>query len=490
VENNLKLISTILLSGLFTTSSKMQKKRYREGYNVHIKSIILTILCLIIFILTSSGTAITVFSSFKYFVLSSENNLANRSDSDPYGIVPVVEHKFYKLGMQIIAQNKEDWPSEAKEMPCLVGNVKVIQTIRGEVTIELQNCKAEIIYQNTGFSSGKISSVVAMKACVKAIKPLNYLIYEFLPNQLSYEKVAQLVLNENVKTSPKIYESKSEPTPSIPIQKPISAVQLSEVDINIPLTRVAKPNSYALIIGNEDYKSKQSGLSEEQNVDFALNDAKIFAEYCHKTIGIPKTQIKLLENATFVEMRRGVSWIKNLAEIENGNAELIFYYSGHGLPHEVTKEAYLIPVDVSGTDLDYAVKLSTVYAALTSYKAKSVTAFIDACFSGGSRNESLLSVKGVKIVPKENIIRNDLVVFSSSKGNESSHVYNEMSHGYFTYFLLKKLKETNGSVSYSELGNYINFSVRKQTGLIGKKQTPQVLVSPSADSKWGSWKLK
>lgn len=85
-------------------------------------------------------------------------------------------------------------------------------------------------------------------------------------------------------------------------------------------------------------------------------------------------------------MGRGVSQIKNLAEIENGNAELIFYYSGHGLPHEVTKEAYLIPVNVSGTDLGYAVKLSNVYAALTSYKAKSVTAFIDACFSGVSRN--------------------------------------------------------------------------------------------------------
>ena len=76
------------------------------------------------------------------------------------------EHKFYKLGMQIIAQNKEDWPSEAKEMPCLVGNVKVIQTIRGEVTIELQNCKAEIIYQNTGFSSGKISGLFSSKLLV------------------------------------------------------------------------------------------------------------------------------------------------------------------------------------------------------------------------------------------------------------------------------------------------------------------------------------
>jgi len=65
-----------------------------------------------------------------------------------------------------------------------------------------------------------------------------------------------------------------------------------------------------------------------------------------------------------------------------------------------------------------------------------------------------------------------------------------MLHGYFTYFLLKKLKETTGGVSYLELGNYINYNVRKQTGLIGKKQTSQVLVSPSVESEWRAWKLK
>ena len=35
-------------------------------------------------------------------------------------------------------------------------------------------------------------------------------------------------------------------------------------------------NTYAIIIGNEDYKSKQPNLSNESNVDVAVNDAKVF----------------------------------------------------------------------------------------------------------------------------------------------------------------------------------------------------------------------
>jgi len=35
-------------------------------------------------------------------------------------------------------------------------------------------------------------------------------------------------------------------------------------------------NRYALIIGNEDYKSYQTTLSSEQNVDYAVNDATVF----------------------------------------------------------------------------------------------------------------------------------------------------------------------------------------------------------------------
>lgn len=263
-----------------------------------------------------------------------------------------------------------------------------------------------------------------------------------------------------------------------------------DVDTDIPMTNANQPNTYALIIGNEDYKSKQRGLRNEQNVDYAENDAQIFALYCKKTLGIPHNQIKILKNATSAEISQGLDWINNLSKIERGKARIIFYYSGHGLPHERTKEAYLIPTDVSGTQFKYSIKLNDVYRILTEHPSKQVTVFLDACFSGGARNEGLIAMKGISIRPKENLIPGNLVVFSSSTGEESSAVYREKHHGYFTYYLLKKLKETKGNVDFETLSKYVTESVSKGTGIISKIQTPQVKVSSSVHNKYKKFKLR
>jgi hypothetical protein len=263
-----------------------------------------------------------------------------------------------------------------------------------------------------------------------------------------------------------------------------------DVDTYIPVINVVKSNTYALIIGNEDYRSKQRGLTSEQNVEFAANDALVFSQYCIKTLGIPSNQVRLLKNATAAEMNQTIAWLANLARIENGKANLIFYYSGHGLPDEETKEAYLVPVDVSGTDLDYAVKVNNIYSRLTEYPAQQITVFLDACFSGGARNEGLLAMRGIRIKPRENIITGNLVVLSSSTGEESSAAYNEKQHGFFTYFLLKKLQETKGEATLAELSDYLRQSVTKASALEGKIQTPQVKVSPQLENSWESLKLK
>jgi len=263
-----------------------------------------------------------------------------------------------------------------------------------------------------------------------------------------------------------------------------------DVDTDIPVSKTTQKNTYALIIGNEDYKSRQNGLKIEQNVDFALNDAIIFSQYCEKTLGIPNNQIKLLKNATSAEISRGLAWITRLSQLDEGKAKLIFYYSGHGLPHEKTKEAYLIPVDVSGSDIEYGIKIADVYKKLTKNPAKQITVLLDACFSGGARNQGLIAMKGIKVRPNKNIITGNMVVFSSSTGNESSAVYRPKQHGYFTYYLLKKLKDSKGEINYLDLSNYIINNVSKEAGLYGKLQTPQVNVSVKVENEWQLWKFK
>jgi hypothetical protein len=265
---------------------------------------------------------------------------------------------------------------------------------------------------------------------------------------------------------------------------------LSDVDVDIPVNNITKPNTYALIIGNEDYSSFQTGLSTEVNVDYAINDAKVFKEYCTKTFSIPEKQVKLLTNATAGQMSQGIAWLNNLAMIDDGKAELIFFYSGHGLPLEQTKEPYIIPVDISGNNVSLAIKLADLYSKLNEYPVKKVTVFLDACFSGGGRNQGLIAMKGVKIKPKENLITGNMVVFSSSTGEESSGVYREKQHGYMTYYLLKKLQETKGDITYKELADFVVETVKKETALNGKIQTPQCSYSPSVEHIWSNWKIK
>ncbi len=264
----------------------------------------------------------------------------------------------------------------------------------------------------------------------------------------------------------------------------------SDVDINIPINNITKPYTYALIIGNEDYSSYQTGLSTEVNVDFAINDAKVFKEYCIKTLGIPEKQVKLLTNATSGQMSQGIAWLNNLSKVDNGKAELIFYYSGHGLPDEQTKEPYLIPVDISGNNIPLAIKLSDIYSKLNEFPSKKVSVFLDACFSGGARNQGLIAMKGVKVKPKEGTITGNMVVLASSTGVESSGVYREKQHGYLTYYFLKKLQETKGDITYRELSDFVIETVRKETTLNGKTQTPQVNFSQNVEDLWVKWTFK
>jgi hypothetical protein len=136
------------------------------------------------------------------------------------------------------------------------------------------------------------------------------------------------------------------------------------------------------------------------------------------------------------------------------------------------------------------VRLSEVYQTLNEHPCRRVTVFLDACFSGGARNQGLLAMKGVKIKPNEAAVNGNMVVFTSSSGEESSGVDRDRQHGYFTWFLLKKLQESKGEATYKEMEDYLLDQVAHETALISQQQTPQVLVSPEVQTVWETWKFK
>lgn len=264
---------------------------------------------------------------------------------------------------------------------------------------------------------------------------------------------------------------------------------LVEVDTDIPLNKEKKLR-FALVIGNEDYSSFQTGLDEEVNVDYAVNDAAVFAKYAAKTLGVPRKNITLLKNATLGQMKQAVTKLSKIVKATKSQAEIFFYYSGHGLPDSQTGEAYLMPVDITGTNITSALKLHDLYQTLNEHKPKRATLFLDACFSGGARNKPLLSLKGAKVKPKKQALTGNMVVFSSSSGSETSTVYKEKQHGTFTYFLLKKLQESKANISYTDLNSYLQEKVNLESILVNdKEQNPQLNSSLELAEEFKSWQL-
>jgi len=258
----------------------------------------------------------------------------------------------------------------------------------------------------------------------------------------------------------------------------------SDVDKDIPIGLSSNKKKYALIIGNEDYSKYQTSLDKEVNVDFAANDARVFAEYCEKTLGYPKDNIFVVVDGTRGQMSQELAKLIKLGLVENGQAELLFYYSGHGLPEEGTNIPYLIPVDVSGTQPSNGIALTSIYDELSKYPTKKTTVILDACFSGGARNKELVAMKGVKVKAKVEAVPGNLVVLASSSGNEASAVYREKQHGYFTYFLLKNLQANKGQGNLETIISEVSQNVAREAARVGKNQTPNVLPGAEIGEGW------
>lgn len=259
----------------------------------------------------------------------------------------------------------------------------------------------------------------------------------------------------------------------------------SDVDINIPKTSRLASNRVAVVIANENYK-------RVAQVESAINDGQIFARYCNLTLGVPEEQVLYFENLTYAEMLSAVSRIKPLVNSLGGDAEVIFYYSGHGVPDEAGREAYLLPVDADGLSTLSSYGLGKLYGELGSCGASGVMVFLDACFSGMSRDDKPLhSARGAAKAPRSATPEGDLFVLSAAGDAETAMPYREKNHGLFTYFLLKKLQESKGNVTLRELSDYVTENVMRSSVLVNSKpQTPTTSVWGSMLETWATKKMK
>lgn len=260
----------------------------------------------------------------------------------------------------------------------------------------------------------------------------------------------------------------------------------SDVDINIPVTTSEQKNTFAVIIANENYDN-------EQNVPFAYHDGMTFQEYCLKTLGIPKQNIRFGNDLTANQMRSHVNWMRETAQAFGGKARFIVYYVGHGMPDDKTKDAYLLPSDGNALDPSTGYRLADLYTTLGEMPAENTLVLLDACFSGAQRDGAMMQKgsRGVALATNKTRPTGNVIVMSASDAKETAWPYTEKSHGLFTYFLLKKLQESKGMpVSMGEMFDFVREQVSQHSIIKNNKpQTPVVTPSSTISSTWKSLKI-
>lgn len=265
----------------------------------------------------------------------------------------------------------------------------------------------------------------------------------------------------------------------------VSITRKSDVDVNIPRSNKQAPSTLALVIANENYQ-------HAPKVQSALHDGERFAQYCNETLGIPKNNITLLKDATYGNLMGAMEHIKNTVKSFSGNADVIVYYAGHGMPDEKSSDAFLMPTDAIPTILATNYQLEKFYADLGQTEANSIMVFLDACFSGSNRNgEAVTKGRAVGYKPRQASPRGNMFVLTATSGKEIALPYTDKNHGLFTYYVLKKLQESKGDVTLQQLAEYVTKSVSQQSNLINKKpQTPTVSTSGSMVQGWKKKKMR
>jgi hypothetical protein len=277
----------------------------------------------------------------------------------------------------------------------------------------------------------------------------------------------------------------------VAIQKPQrQAVGLSPADKQ-RLAQLQKKHRHAVavIIGNKKYRKKVP------QVDFAHNDADAMKNYVLNELGYRPGNIIDLRDATQAELM-AVFGTQNTHEgklfnyVRPGKSDVTVFYSGHGAPGLKDRRGYLLPVDADPNLIEingYSVDL--LFENLGKIPAKSMTVYLDACFSGDSPKGMIIrSASGLSITPRLPTTAESMVVFTAAQGDQFASWDEDAKMGLFTKHLLAALQGAadadefgngDGKISLSEVRTYLDDEMTYQARRrFGRQQKASIQGDP------------
>jgi SH3 domain-containing protein/caspase domain-containing protein len=249
----------------------------------------------------------------------------------------------------------------------------------------------------------------------------------------------------------------------------------------------AKSESVAIIIGNRNYQDK-----DIPTVDFAHRDADAFLLFAKNVLNISDENIIFLKDATQARIeaafgRQGNHRGKAFQYVRPGISNLYVFYSGHGMPGKTDGRQYILPVDAEIETADInGYPLDVLYENLTKIDARSVTVFLEACFTGNSHGGELIKdASGIQVRSESPVDEPELTVVTASSRDQLASWDRENGHGLFTEYLLRGLHgkadepgfgDDNGEVTAGELRRYLNSEMRYRARRIFNREQVANLI--------------
>ena len=337
-------------------------------------------------------------------------------------------------------------------------------------TLTFQNSSYKI--EGKGEDKGSKNIYVEIDGVIQNAKNGKFIFERFSPIDETVKIVA--IDQWGNRSKEKIVKIKIENKSSTVVKK---LEKLNPLDIK---TNILNKNKVALIFGIENYATNPKAT-------FANFDAKYFYQYAKNIFGVKNENIKLLidDEANLVSSLGALNkWLPS--KIKKNQTELIIYFAGHGLASSNGQQLYLLPQD-GDSDLlaRTAISKKEIFQIVSNLKPKSVTIFLDTCYSGVSRDEEslLASARPVRIVADDQDTPENFTIFSASQLDQISSGLKEAKHGIFSYYLMKGLEgkadiNQDKKITNGELLAYMDENVSQKASELGRQQNPSFAGDP------------
>ena len=248
---------------------------------------------------------------------------------------------------------------------------------------------------------------------------------------------------------------------------------MAEAETVVPLAPVAKnPDAVAVVIGNKSY------VGAIPEVSFAHNDADAVKRYLINTLGYREGNVIDVRDTSKGELEAIFGNEKSYRGrlfnyIRANESDVTVFYSGHGVPDTKSRRGYLLPVDADPDIIDITgYPLDVMLENLSKMPARSMSIFLDACFSGDSPKGMIIrATSGISVTAKIPQTDAKMVVITASQGDQYASWDEDAEHGLFTKHLLEALNGTadterygngDGEITVGEVKSYLDHEMTYQ----------------------------